>query len=484
MNSGQNKCCYYCKSVTKCQLVVLFNTELFSCFPCSAKMHEEGNIAGVHSKTNKKGNMQSSTTSSPGDSDDAPPGKKVFIDELLCFLQNKNDFTTTELLVDVCCGFYSEDTIKDSKLFIYEQVETKHRLVHRRGPDRKQDNVRDIIRVLKEMEPTDETTFVAVNLANIPPFYMESRDCKKLMGELGELREEIKAMHLKQDAMAKIISSQPAVSNTDRKEKKIASSAKQTGKVNKPPPIATNPASTTTPPPAKKDTRATAKANMSDAASHSVASSSSSAATAVSDVADTAAGASSAAVPATAAATADQNVAPRSRTSSNSSDPVVNAPCFSDNSAHATNESLCDADISSDDAESDHSSSSSRPSYKSALMNGQFKFEKGWSVKRNKKQDKPNAAQNKCNLKAIGPKPEKGQRKCVGVFLSRLEAHHSAEDINTYLLQLGVRSKATKIPLTSKIHSSFFIKCNKSIREKLLAPDTWPTGVYVKRYFE
>ena len=479
MNTGQNKC-HYCKCKTQCQLVVLFDIELFCCFPCSVLIHRDGNIMGIPSPKSRKDNnsMSAPRNSPPSDTDsDDSKVRKVFVDELLCFLQNKNDYTTTDLLVDICCDFYTHEQILESKLFIYEQVKPKQRILQRRGQDKEQANVRDIIQVFKEMEPTDDTTFVAANLAKVPPFYMESKDCRKLMSELGELKEEMAAMRLKQDEMAKYISSQsasqPVNSTNIEKSSGGKRGVKQAGKVNKPPAkgtaatthTSTPPPSSPSPPPPPPPPSADKDTGVSEAAST----------TAAIDAATTSAAAATTA--ASASASEDAPAADRKTTTSSDSSSATNPVVKSVSSYDSSVSTTCDADASSDESDT----TTSRQSYKSALMNGQP--EKGWSVKRKRIRKKETSADTNCILKAIGPKPEQ-QRRCVGVFVSRLEAHHSAEDINNYLAEIGVKSKASKIALSSKIHSSFYIRCNKSIRERLLTPGTWPTGVYVKRYFE
>ena len=49
----------------------------------------------------------------------------VIINELLCFVQNKVKVQTQDSLVDICCSFYSKESIAQTKSLLYSRVKTR-----------------------------------------------------------------------------------------------------------------------------------------------------------------------------------------------------------------------------------------------------------------------------------------------------------------------------------------------------------------------
>ena len=126
--------------------------------------------------------------------------------ELLCYMQNKTQVCTQDFLVQVCCDFYCEEAISEAKTLLYKHVKTKGRLIGRRGAQKSVHEMRDIYQVLLEMEPTDKTTFVAHNLANLPPLSMDNTDTLRLLKEIENVKSDLRSMQIAQEDIIKIVS--------------------------------------------------------------------------------------------------------------------------------------------------------------------------------------------------------------------------------------------------------------------------------------
>ena len=75
-------------------------------------------------------------------------------------------------------------------------------------------------------------------------------------------------------------------------------------------------------------------------------------------------------------------------------------------------------------------------------------------------------------------------RTCTGVFVSRLEPRHTANQIEKFVWnQSGCRVKPEKLPSRYGTYSSFYIPCDKRIREALLDCSIWPAGTLLKLYY-
>ena len=76
-------------------------------------------------------------------------------------------------------------------------------------------------------------------------------------------------------------------------------------------------------------------------------------------------------------------------------------------------------------------------------------------------------------------------RTCTGLFVSRIAPCHTANQLQTYVWQQsGYKVKAEKINSRSSTHSSFFIRCDKKLRDSLHDANVWPQGAFVKLYFD
>ena len=78
----------------------------------------------------------------------------------------------------------------------------------------------------------------------------------------------------------------------------------------------------------------------------------------------------------------------------------------------------------------------------------------------------------------------RGNRACTGFFISRLEPQYTPRHVEAYIWQhAGERVRAQKIVSKSSSCSSFYVPCEKKVRDSLMDPSIWPEGTFVKLYF-
>ena len=116
----------------------------------------------------------------------------VIIDELLCFVQNKIDIPPPISIGDLCKATLTEHDREASKRRIFELCadDSCTRMRKRIGPKRSVQNDNDIIRLLQE-KGTDTPTFVALDLAKLPPVTFDSIDVSTLLNSIRQNEAEI-----------------------------------------------------------------------------------------------------------------------------------------------------------------------------------------------------------------------------------------------------------------------------------------------------
>ena len=77
------------------------------------------------------------------------------------------------------------------------------------------------------------------------------------------------------------------------------------------------------------------------------------------------------------------------------------------------------------------------------------------------------------------------ERKAVGIFITRLHPRPSATTVDAHVRdETGCIVKCERLVTKYDTYSSFCVRCNDSIAQKLLDPTIWPKGAMVKRYFD
>ena len=79
----------------------------------------------------------------------------------------------------------------------------------------------------------------------------------------------------------------------------------------------------------------------------------------------------------------------------------------------------------------------------------------------------------------------KEKRRCLGVFLSRLDPETTEEMVKDHISRCSdLKVEVKKIVTKYDTYSSFFIGTDYKHVKNLLAPDIWPQGALIKRYYE
>ena len=125
------------------------------------------------------------------------------MNELLCFLSNRLGNTPNDILIKLCTDFYEQNEIADAKSLIFKTCEKVFesrdeapRLKTRKGPNKLQSDMKDIIEILHEMG-SDVPSFVAMDLARVPFLGKDSinlaaviQDIQIIKRELAEIKDQ------------------------------------------------------------------------------------------------------------------------------------------------------------------------------------------------------------------------------------------------------------------------------------------------------
>ena len=119
------------------------------------------------------------------------------VNELLCFISNKMDVMTQDLLVKLCTDFYGKGVIDNAKKLVYAAKCNAlnldialPRFVKRQGPKKKQSDVLDIIGLCHEVG-SKLPVFVARDLSNLPPVSANSFDVASLMRDIEDMKLQL-----------------------------------------------------------------------------------------------------------------------------------------------------------------------------------------------------------------------------------------------------------------------------------------------------
>ncbi|CAH2245591.1 jg6526 [Pararge aegeria aegeria] len=97
----------------------------------------------------------------------------------------------------ICRQSFEEDEIFKAKCLLFESL--PHRLIKRKGEDRKQKNIDYIIGVLRGTEPDDIPVFVARDLQKLPPVTFDHVDATRLLKDIVLLQRQVRVLQEKQD---------------------------------------------------------------------------------------------------------------------------------------------------------------------------------------------------------------------------------------------------------------------------------------------
>ena len=118
------------------------------------------------------------------------------VNEMLCFISNKMDVMTQDLLVKLCTDFYGKGVIDNAKKLVYAKCNALNldivlpRFVKRQGPKKKHSDVLDIIGLCHEVG-SKLPIFVARDLSNMPPVSANSFDVASLMRDIEDMKLQL-----------------------------------------------------------------------------------------------------------------------------------------------------------------------------------------------------------------------------------------------------------------------------------------------------
>ena len=117
------------------------------------------------------------------------------INEPLCFLTNKMGTMPADILMKLCHDFYDDDQIDGAKQLLHEVCmqmgNSLPRLIKRRGAQKKENDINDIMQVLLEIDTGHVPVFLAKDLKNLPPLSYNHFDITKVMADIELLKNEM-----------------------------------------------------------------------------------------------------------------------------------------------------------------------------------------------------------------------------------------------------------------------------------------------------
>ena len=125
-----------------------------------------------------------------------PNNTAITVNELLCFISNKIDIMTQDLLVKLCVDFYAKEVIESAKKLVYSKCKALNstimlpRYIKRQGPKKKQSDVLDIIGLCHDMG-CNLPVFVAQDLSHLPSVSANSFDIASLMDDIEDMKIQL-----------------------------------------------------------------------------------------------------------------------------------------------------------------------------------------------------------------------------------------------------------------------------------------------------
>ena len=404
------------------------------------------------------------------------------VSELLCFMQNKMETLATDALILLCCDFYSPDVVTAAKKLLYTTL--KKTFVQRNGAKKAAKHLQDMIEVFQEMPVINPPRFVAQDLQNLPPT-VTNTDSLHLMAEISTMKHQISSLVQSQKAILKMVdpgsrtpeesstreTKSPDVSKSCLAPKVIPSEVPKVPQIieAEAPPVTESEAPTVTKPEAP---------TVIESEAPTVTESEDNSSTDESD---------------------------RSDGESNDTDTTDNEDkaeeTVSDFLSHwiKVGRKKSDSGIKTYADKVKENPTNLRPQWvktktftRSNAGQSTAKVHPLRSSKsKDNKQNKDSliiGASKSTKLKAVRQVRQNGvtnqSRKCTGLFVSRLSPHTTPRQISNEVYSIsGHRVTSEKIKTKYDYYSSYYIKCEKNIRESLLDCKLWPEGVLVKPFF-
>lgn len=153
------------------------------------------------------------------------------INELLCFIFNKIQSIPYEVVCKLCSDFYSEAVVEKAKDMLFNTLsampmDNLPRKIKRRGAQKKQNDLQDILNLFLEMPPNMAPVFVVQDLTNLPPISLDTFDMSGIIKDLEDLKIKVRILQEAQEAnlMANLALADKAIRNQPESEADWSSS--------------------------------------------------------------------------------------------------------------------------------------------------------------------------------------------------------------------------------------------------------------------
>ena len=128
----------------------------------------------------------------------------TIINELLCYILNKIDSVPQDTLVHLIAENFNEEEVEAAKSLLCAHVENSLKTGNRRGQNKKKLNIQDIYKMTLECDRGGLPSFVALNLAKLPPISIDCIDVSALMRKQQIMEVEMTNMKTMFDDLLKV----------------------------------------------------------------------------------------------------------------------------------------------------------------------------------------------------------------------------------------------------------------------------------------
>ncbi|KOB51851.1 Mutant cadherin, partial [Operophtera brumata] len=136
----------------------------------------------------------------------------IIINEFLTFCQNKIDTLDEISIAQICVTNFTDSEIETGKSVLFKAMPGESRNVTRKGEDKNKKNVKDIIKLFKETDPTLQPSFVAKDLSRLPALSFESIDISRFLKDMACMKSELQNLRNEAATKAEMTSLQTTIS--------------------------------------------------------------------------------------------------------------------------------------------------------------------------------------------------------------------------------------------------------------------------------
>lgn len=118
----------------------------------------------------------------------------LVICELLAYIQNKLSIADEDSLVRICASNFSISQIEEANNLLADSLPANLRRPVRKGKDKENRMLHDIISLFKSVDPEILPVFVARDLEKLPPITFDHLDVSKFLKDLAVIQADIKTI--------------------------------------------------------------------------------------------------------------------------------------------------------------------------------------------------------------------------------------------------------------------------------------------------